>query len=78
MKLGFVDEMLKPLGQLAYEEAADETGCEQPWKDANQPKWQAAAEAVWYAVKPKGEVFPGSVCGECGEYVPTDWMHGCS
>jgi len=47
MKLGFVDEMLKPLGQLAYEEAADETGCEQPWKDANQPKWQAAADAVW-------------------------------
>ena len=34
------------LAQIGYEAAAKMTGCEQPWADANQMKWQAAADAV--------------------------------
>lgn len=38
--------MSKSLGRIAYEAAAQETGCTQPWEEANQPKWEAAAKAV--------------------------------
>lgn len=69
---------IKTLGQIAYEEAAEESGCKQPWREANQAKWEAAAEAVWAAVRPDGEVDPGGVCSDCGEYVPKGWMHGCA
>lgn len=37
---------MKTLGQIAFEAAAEATGCEQSWQDANQAKWEAAAEAV--------------------------------
>jgi hypothetical protein len=36
----------KTLAQIGYEAAAKLTGCEQPWADANQGKWKAAADAV--------------------------------
>lgn len=34
------------IGKIAYEAAADTTRCFQSWSEANQPKWEAAAEAV--------------------------------
>ena len=34
------------LGKIAYEAAAKQTGCKQPWEEANQLKWIAAAQAV--------------------------------
>ena len=34
------------LGRIAYEAAAAATGCTQPWEEANQAKWDAAALAV--------------------------------
>lgn len=34
------------LGRIAYEAAAAETGCTQPWEEANQAKWIAGAKAV--------------------------------
>lgn len=33
-------------GQIAYEAAAKESGCDQPWSEANQLKWNKAANAV--------------------------------
>ena len=36
----------KTNGQIAYEAAADVADCKQPWSEANQPKWEAAADAV--------------------------------
>jgi len=38
--------MSKTLGQVAYEAAAAVTGCEQPWAEATQAKWEAAGEAA--------------------------------
>ena len=34
------------LGRAAYEAAAAMTGCDQPWEEANQDKWIAAAQAA--------------------------------
>jgi hypothetical protein len=34
------------LGRIAYQGAAAETKCEQPWSEASQAKWVAAAVAV--------------------------------
>lgn len=34
------------LGRIAYEAAAEITDCKQPWSEANQEKWIAAALAV--------------------------------
>lgn len=40
------DEAEMTRGRAAYEAAAKVSGCTQPWGEANQPKWEAAAEAV--------------------------------
>jgi len=40
------ENTLKTPGQIAYEAAAKATDCNQPWSEANQSKWNAAAEAV--------------------------------
>lgn len=40
------DETEMTRGRAAYEAAAKVSGCDQPWAEANQPKWEAAAEAV--------------------------------
>ena len=45
------------LGRIAYDAAAKVTGCEQPWEEANQAKWIAAAQAV----RDKGEPIPPEV-----------------
>jgi hypothetical protein len=37
---------MKTLGQIAYEAAAEVTGCQQPWSEATKEKWDAAAKAV--------------------------------
>jgi hypothetical protein len=73
--------MMITLGQVAYEAAALASGCEQPWDTANQEKWEAAAQAVYNALAtelPTAWRGPGSICCECGEYVPPGWMHVCS
>lgn len=36
----------KTLAQIGYEAAAQFTGCDQPWTDANQAKWKANADAI--------------------------------
>jgi hypothetical protein len=36
----------KTLAQIGYGAAAQMSSCEQPWADANQAKWKAAADAV--------------------------------
>lgn len=37
---------MKTPGQVAYEAAQQATGCDQPWEQANQRKWEAAAHAI--------------------------------
>ena len=72
--------MLHTLGQVAYEAAATASGCDQPWIEANQQKWEAAAAAVYDVLSgslPAGRG-PGHVCSMCGEYVPLGWLHGCA
>lgn len=36
----------KTPGQIAYEAAAVASRCQQPWGEANQKKWDAAADAI--------------------------------
>lgn len=70
--------MLKTLGQVAYEAAALTTDCSQPWAEANQEKWESAANAVYTALSdelPVNWPGPGHVCSKCGAYVPTSRLH---
>jgi hypothetical protein len=55
------------LGRIAYEAAAKLTDCKQPWEEANQDKWNAAATAVADELrKPKIEEPKGDTpCPEC-------------
>ena len=46
VRLERIVRAMKTLGQIAYEGAALATGCTQPWEDATQDKWEAAALAV--------------------------------
>jgi len=50
-------EFTRLLGEIAYLAAAKTSGCEQPWGDANQDKWTAAAAAVleWACEELDGE-----------------------
>ncbi len=54
------------IGRIAYEAAAAETGCAQPWEQANQAKWSAAARGVlaWACGQMEQEAEYGCPCTE--------------
>lgn len=54
------------IGQIAYKAATRATGCEQPWEDANQDKWTAAARAVleWACQQMEQEAEYSCPCNE--------------
>lgn len=56
----------RDIGRIAYEAAAKATGCEQPWAEANQAKWNAAAMAVlaWACHELDEEAEYGCPCNE--------------
>lgn len=51
-------ELTQMLGLVAYEAAAESTGCAQPWAEANQAMWIAAAAAVTEACAQMCEWLP--------------------
>lgn len=54
------------IGRIAYEAAAEATGCTQPWEQANQAKWEAAARGVlaWACGQMEQEAEYGCPCTE--------------
>lgn len=56
----------REIGRIAYEAAAKVAGCEQPWTQANQAKWNAAAKGVlaWACRELDEEAEYGCPCNE--------------
>jgi len=54
------------IGRIAYEAAAAATGCDQPWEQVNQAKWNAAAQAVlsWACYQMEQDAEFGCPCTE--------------
>jgi hypothetical protein len=54
------------IGRIAYETAAAATGCTQPWEQADQAKWNAAATGVlaWACDQIEQEAAYGCPCTE--------------
>lgn len=54
------------IGRIAYGAAAVATGCDKPWEQANQAKWNAAAQAVlaWACNELDEEAKYGCPCSE--------------
>lgn len=57
---------LHDIGRIAYEAAAAATGCTQPWEQADQVKWTAAARGVlaWACNQMEQEAQYGCPCNE--------------
>lgn len=54
------------IGRIAYEAATSATGCTQPWEQADQAKWTAAARGVlaWACDQMDQEASYGCPCAE--------------